>query len=648
MEKLELLLAPICAKERIKKVFQFGSRVWGSTSAQSDWDFFVVIEGYSGVVHPELDLSLINQEVDVSAYSEERWKELLLAHDMLVLICEFFPPQFTWKNTYDGRAKVSLKTLVRGVSKEMSTCLSLSNIHFVKNGDKRTGIKNFVHATRYLAFGTQLATQGRLTDLGASNATLKEALQLLADNPTAEYDFFLQIYKPIITQRTKEFQLLVQGMLENEVASVGMDLANGVSPEKALLAFLAGKEPDLALADLYRVFSVTSALRPSASGRRLYQLQPTIDSPEGHPVTIVCGAALVEFTQNGTWHILARPFGYVASVSLNTTSFGQTLTLDSNNTYKALIWPTGSEQIVSWYDTTTNAWSCYCANPVPNSDVFEASFMASFALQGLVHPEDKAMVISWRFNPRPQDPLLDAICAVRPSVSGLVALESTTPPHTSTSDFAPVADLVAFQWPLAKFEHFGSQESLRIWISYLEANPFDFAGAYLPSFEGGTFIESRSHQARLILTLPEEQRRDTYQFNQNAKHIALATCLARNERREELLSGLNSFTVDAILSELDAYRVTMDGIKFFWDILRPHADDPAAFAKAISTLKIWRRVAAILHVIRQHPTRDPFKILLSAPATVFNLWKSVFAADDIGKLIRAVREAQLASLSTSS
>lgn len=655
LEKVERLLAPFCTKERIKKVCQFGSRVWGSLSNKSDWDFFVVIEDYDGPVHLELDLSLVDCDVDISAYSEEKWNELLAAHDMLILVCDYLPPPFVWKNTCESRSKISLKTLVRGVSKEMSTCLSLSNIHFVKNGDKRTGIKNFVHATRYLAFGTQLATQGRLTNLGASNATLQTALQTLAENPTADYEFFSQIYKPIITQRTKEFQSMIQAMIEREMEPVNADLARGVSPERALLAFLQKRRDSrVALDDLYRTFSVSNSLKSRSDGVSIYLLQSTSDAPERHPISIACGAALVEFKDGEGWRLLGRPLGYITPLSLNNTLFARSIIADPEGSYSAILWPVGSEQIVTWFNSRTDAWNCYCTREGAHSTLIESEFMKTFESMKLKHPVDKKIVATWRFCNHPTSPSLAAIGATSPITDSSKPLDSgnpeSEPARTESEDadhevgFAPLPSLAAFNWPLVDFERFATDEDIRLRVGELEASPFVYAGLYFPHFNGGALVESRSWHARLVLTLPEEQRRESYQYNQYAKHIALAMCCARNDTHEEILDGLNNHAREAVLSELAAYRTMESNLGVLWSLVKSHVEDPAAFAKVIATHKLWRRVAAVLQAVRQHPTRDPMKVLLSSPVTVFTQWKTTFASDEINSVVETVRK----SLSTSS
>ena len=653
LEKLERLLAPLCPKDRIKKVFQFGSQVWGSNSAKSDWDFFVVIENYTGVVHPDLDLSLVDYEVDISAYSEERWQELLFAHDMLVLVCEYLPPQFIWKNTYKASTEISLKTLVRGVSKEMSTCLSLSNVHFVKNGDKRTGIKNFVHATRYLHFGTQLATQGRLYDLGASNETLKEALQTLADHPMEDYNFFSQIYKPIITQRTKDFQFMVQGMIEKEMEVVDKEILH-YGAERALLSFL-GKcsEPLAGLSNLYRIFSVSSVLKSETDGVFTYLLTSTSDAPEGHPITTACGAALVQVSKNQGWRFLARSYGSITYSSLNSNSIISNLHLAADGEYKAFVWPTGAVLIVLWYNSIVEAWSACCTHHSAESQQLEASFLQSFEVSGLSHLQDTSIASTWLYNRDPLHPILRVFCASKhksldlevdnpaDSILNHARLDSKT-----YSNFESISDLSVFGWPPVEFESPLSEDSIRLRLSELEAFPFDYNGLFFPHFFRGTFVESRSRQARLILTLPEEQRRDTYQINQNPKHVALAFACARREHYNDLLAGLNEFTTLAVLSEIKSYKAVENNVKFFWSIVKAHAGDAATFARTMNGLKIWKRVGTILQSIRLHSSQDPMILLHSSPVALFVHWKSIFATDEILNLVQNVTS-QLASIATS-
>lgn len=81
-------------RDRVRNIYLIGSRAWRPQSATptTDFDFHLVIEDYEGPehgVHP--DLPGFPANVDVSAYSCETWKNRVLSHETLSLMCSYFP-----------------------------------------------------------------------------------------------------------------------------------------------------------------------------------------------------------------------------------------------------------------------------------------------------------------------------------------------------------------------------------------------------------------------------------------------------------------------------------------------------------------------------------------------------------------------------
>lgn len=658
LELLERLLAPICPPEKLLKVFQFGSRVWGTAGPDTDWDFFVVIDGYEGKIHPELDKSLVDFDVDVSVYSVSQWKELLLAHDMLILICEFFPQPFVWKNTYDAGVQISLKTLVRGVSKEMGTCLSMSKQHFVKNGDKRTGVKNFVHATRYISFGTQLATRGTLYDLGTSNTILKEAMEMLAQNRDKDYDFFLSFYKPIIVDRGEKFYEMIRKTIKNVIEEkIDPVMAKEASIGRTLIKFL----DEHSLADLCRYFSVTSTLQRQEKDSKTYLLNSQADSPAEHPLSTKCASTLVRFHEpTKRWNLVAIPFGYIAVTSLEDPISIPPHLRDSDGNAFAVTWRTHEVKIVIWFDFENRSWQACTSAQSLNSRQVVDQFWRYWKTHNIEFPVDEGIVATWLFTPENSrsdfEPLrLVCVSKLHPSFTqGNIDTEN----HQSDSRYDAIFALATknsnenlkfpSSWPIAEFEKMDSEQSVALRVSELETHPFRYKGLYFPHIEGGKLLESRSFSSYALLSRIEEQREEKYQVHHALKHIALAICCVRNDASEEFFPRLDKFATEAIRKDIDEYKTVSDRINFFWSIVKPHLDDVRMFNETMAKLQFWSRIVAALRKVQAHPSRDPITMLNSSPTRAYHQHAETFCSPKIEDLIKTVKLQLQSSSATSS
>jgi hypothetical protein len=93
---IERLIAslPDDFRHRVRNIYLVGSRAWRPERASptTDYDFFMVIDDYDGEehgIHPNLPGMEAN--VDVSAYSTEKWRQRVLSHELLSLMCLYLP-----------------------------------------------------------------------------------------------------------------------------------------------------------------------------------------------------------------------------------------------------------------------------------------------------------------------------------------------------------------------------------------------------------------------------------------------------------------------------------------------------------------------------------------------------------------------------
>lgn len=153
--------------ENILNVYQYGSRVYGSHTEDSDYDYIIVVKE-----HIDVD------DIDYHVYTEKAFKMAIYEHDISALECIFIPEEFKLKETIDYKQFFELdKTKLRT---SISTIVNNSYVKAKKkliiagDYDLNCGIKSFFHSYRILNFGVQIALKGSIYSYSGCNWLLNE------------------------------------------------------------------------------------------------------------------------------------------------------------------------------------------------------------------------------------------------------------------------------------------------------------------------------------------------------------------------------------------------------------------------------------------------------------------------------------------
>lgn len=147
---------------RVLDIYPYGSRVYGTHSDKSDYDFIVIYEGWDGKSIPDkfngLQIDSAELNTTLHLYDYGTWNQRLVDHKIDALECHFLQPNTDYPFTLD-------KTLLR---KEISSVASNSWVKCKKKleveDDYYTGIKSLFHSFRIPMFGRQIARDGSITN----------------------------------------------------------------------------------------------------------------------------------------------------------------------------------------------------------------------------------------------------------------------------------------------------------------------------------------------------------------------------------------------------------------------------------------------------------------------------------------------------
>lgn len=149
---------------RVFNVYIFGSRVYGTSSNDSDWDIIMVAN--NSVESTEIRRGLYN----IHVYTPDKFKADLDWHRINNLECIYAPDWAKLKETikYDYFV-IEPKKLRHAISHISSNSWVKCKKKLTVADDYYTGIKSLFHSIRIPMFAIQIMQHGRITDFSCAN-----------------------------------------------------------------------------------------------------------------------------------------------------------------------------------------------------------------------------------------------------------------------------------------------------------------------------------------------------------------------------------------------------------------------------------------------------------------------------------------------
>lgn len=182
---------------KIKNIFIYGSRCYGTNREDSDYDFLVVANNL-------LEASEIKgQKYNIHIHTPDKFKRALQYHDIHALECIYAPDwaKLQIKEEYPFKLdKLRLKKSLLNSSHNSWTKAKMK----LNECDIYSGTKSAFHSLRILIFGIQIAEHGRIIDFSEANYLWKkiDACEEL------EWDSFKEEYLPLKIELEKKFKAL--------------------------------------------------------------------------------------------------------------------------------------------------------------------------------------------------------------------------------------------------------------------------------------------------------------------------------------------------------------------------------------------------------------------------------------------------------
>jgi len=149
-------------RSRIKNIYCFGSRVYDTTSVDSDWDFIMVA-----------NTSTTNQEIksgrfNIHVQTEDQFLKNLKEHHSSTVEAFFTPSHFRIKEEVNFNWSPSIPSLRHSFS-HISSNSWVKCKKKIEQGDYYIGVKSLFHSLRIPMFGIQIIETGRIYNFSEAN-----------------------------------------------------------------------------------------------------------------------------------------------------------------------------------------------------------------------------------------------------------------------------------------------------------------------------------------------------------------------------------------------------------------------------------------------------------------------------------------------
>jgi hypothetical protein len=185
----------------ILKTYQYGSRVYGCHTDDSDYDYITVVKS-----DEDLYYSVEYSNTNFTVYSESMFIKKIKEHHISVLECIFQSKNDPYLRHFELDKSVLRRSISAVASNSFVKCKKK-----LKQGDVYIGKKSMFHSLRILGFGIQIALTGKIVDYSAYNHFMDRIREMDSTNWRA----YESIFRPVYNNYKTNFRIFAP--LESDV-----------------------------------------------------------------------------------------------------------------------------------------------------------------------------------------------------------------------------------------------------------------------------------------------------------------------------------------------------------------------------------------------------------------------------------------------
>ena len=167
----EIIKAANLHPSRIFNITVFGSRVYGTCNANSDWDIAIVANNSVESIELKTD------KYNIHIFTPDKFYQDLLWHNPRNLECHFAPGTSKILSTKQFDFILDKKKLKHSVIHTSNSSWEKAGWKF-QNGDRHSAIKSAFHSLRIPQFGLQILKHGTILDFSCANSIYWQMLSI--------------------------------------------------------------------------------------------------------------------------------------------------------------------------------------------------------------------------------------------------------------------------------------------------------------------------------------------------------------------------------------------------------------------------------------------------------------------------------------
>ena len=197
MTPIEYFKATYGLRDRDVLLVDYGSRVYGTHTDKSDYDYLAIIPAsYKQLTGTEW----YRDNINIHIFNEYDFQKQLNLHKIHTLEGYFYSEEC--HNKFDFSLDKSM--LRHELSQKSSHSFVKAKKKITIEYDYYIGWKSLFHSLRILIFGIQIATKGKIYDFSEANHYWTEILEAQEYN----WDYFKTKYQPIYNDLASQFRLV--------------------------------------------------------------------------------------------------------------------------------------------------------------------------------------------------------------------------------------------------------------------------------------------------------------------------------------------------------------------------------------------------------------------------------------------------------
>lgn len=192
----------------ILNIYQFGSRVYGNNTEESDYDYVFICKEYKDY-----------DDINIQVFTIESFKNSLNNHDIVALECLFLSNWYKDKYLWHDHQILSFGVFKQLDKQKLRTSIStITSNSWVKGKkklivandyDKYLAIKSIFHSLRILDFGIQIATENKIYNYSSMNWLYYELVELSNKYERDElWNIIDNKYRSLYNSKSTEFKRL--------------------------------------------------------------------------------------------------------------------------------------------------------------------------------------------------------------------------------------------------------------------------------------------------------------------------------------------------------------------------------------------------------------------------------------------------------